>query len=135
MTHLLDSNTCIHVMRPKGSALVKFRYAAHPAGDVVLNTVVAGELFVGVERSTNPPAERARVDTLLAKHPVLVYDLPAAEAFGRIRAALAVAGTPIGPLDAQIAAIALVHGLTLVTHNTGEFSRVPGLRIEDWELP
>ena len=55
--------------------------------------------------------------------------------FGEIRAVLAAVGTPIGPYDLQIAAIALVHGLTVVTHNTGEFSRVPGLKVEDWTQP
>ncbi len=57
----------------------------------------------------------------------------AAEAYGRLRAELARRGTPIGPNDLMIAAIALAQDLTLVTHNTAEFSRVPGLRLEDWE--
>jgi tRNA(fMet)-specific endonuclease VapC len=54
--------------------------------------------------------------------------------YGRIRAALEAAGTPIGPYDMQIAAIALVHRLILVTHNVGEFGRIAGLQIEDWEV-
>ena len=57
----------------------------------------------------------------------------ASVAYGSIRAALEQAGTPIGPNDLLIAAIALAYDLTLVTHDTGEFSRVPGLRIEDWQ--
>jgi tRNA(fMet)-specific endonuclease VapC len=55
--------------------------------------------------------------------------------YSLIRADLAAKGTPIGPNDLMIASIALAHDLTLVTHNTSEFSRVPGLRIEDWQLP
>ena len=55
-------------------------------------------------------------------------------AFGQLRATLEAAGTPIGPYDMQIAAIALVHGLIVVTHNTREFGRVQNLQIEDWEL-
>ena len=62
-----------------------------------------------------------------------LIDDPAAEAYGRLRAELARRGTPIGPNDLMIAAIALAYALTLVTHNTAEFSRVPGLRLEDWE--
>ena len=58
---------------------------------------------------------------------------PAAQAYGPIRAALEKAGTPIGANDLLIAATAVAHGLTLVTHNTREFSRVVGLAIEDWE--
>ena len=53
----------------------------------------------------------------------------------RIRRHLEIVGMPIGPYDSQIAAVALVHALTLVTHNTAEFGRVPGLRTEDWEAP
>ena len=55
--------------------------------------------------------------------------------FGEIRHALMAAGKPIGPYDTMIAAIVLAHDLTLVTHNTNEFSRVAGLKLEDWEIP
>ena len=64
----------------------------------------------------------------------LPFDDAAAETFGKVRAHLFAAGTPIGPNDMQVAAIALANNLILVTHNTGEFSRVPGLQIEDWEV-
>jgi tRNA(fMet)-specific endonuclease VapC len=63
----------------------------------------------------------------------LAFDDVAAEEYGRIRAYLAGLGAPIGPNDLMIASIALGNGLTLVTHNTGEFSRVPGLNLEDWQ--
>ena len=62
------------------------------------------------------------------------FDDIAAEIYGRIRAHLATQGTPIGANDLQIASISLAHDLILVTHNTREFSRVPRLRLEDWEL-
>ena len=64
----------------------------------------------------------------------LPFDDAAASVYAIIRAHLESAGTPIGPYDLQIAAIALANGLTLVTHNTREFSRVPGLLLEDWEV-
>lgn len=64
----------------------------------------------------------------------LRFDGNAAAVYGRIRARLEASGTPIGPNDLQIAAIALANDLILVTHNTREFSRVEGLRLEDWEL-
>jgi tRNA(fMet)-specific endonuclease VapC len=63
------------------------------------------------------------------------FDDAAAGIYGQIRAHLASRGTPIGPNDVLIAAIAVANGITLVTHNTSEFSRVPGLLIEDWEVP
>lgn len=62
------------------------------------------------------------------------FDDAAAQAYGQLRVYLERAGTLIGPYDMQIAAIALVHGLIVVTHNTREFGRVPGLNIEDWEV-
>lgn len=62
-----------------------------------------------------------------------MFDDLAAERYGELRAHLDAAGTPIGPNDLMIASIALANSLTLVTHNTGEFSRVPGLRLEDWQ--
>ena len=65
----------------------------------------------------------------------LPFDDSAAEEYGRIRAHLANLGTPIGPNDLLIAAIALANKITLVSHNTAEFSRVPGLILEDWQIP
>jgi tRNA(fMet)-specific endonuclease VapC len=65
----------------------------------------------------------------------LPFDDSCVDLYADIRSKLAAAGTPIGPIDTLIAAIALTHGVTLVTHNLAEFSRVPGLKIEDWELP
>lgn len=64
----------------------------------------------------------------------LPFDGEAAEIAGKVRAELSKAGTPIGPYDLQIAAIALVYGLVLVTHNTREFQRIEGLWIDDWEV-
>ena len=62
-----------------------------------------------------------------------LLDDRAAEEYGKVRALLAALGTPIGPNDLLIAAIALANQMTLVTHNTAEFSRVPGLALEDWQ--
>ena len=69
-----------------------------------------------------------------ANLPSLPFDDDAAEHFGDIRATLARQGKPIGPYDLQIAAIARAHGLIVVTHNTREFTRVPGLMLEDWQI-
>jgi tRNA(fMet)-specific endonuclease VapC len=86
-------------------------------------------------RSTNPAANRAKVDGFVSPYLSLPFDDAAASVHAQIRHHLETTGTPIGPYDLQIAAIALVHGSTLVTHNTKEFSRVPGLLFEDWEVP
>lgn len=65
----------------------------------------------------------------------IFFDDASAERYGPICADLAASGKLIGPNDLLIAAIALAHGLTLVTHNTNEFSRVAGLTLEDWQVP
>jgi len=86
-------------------------------------------------RSAKPVENRAKVDALLAPYVCLPFDVAAAEVFAQIRHHFETQGTPIGPYDMQIAAIARATGCALVTHNTSEFGRVPGLALEDWELP
>ena len=92
-----------------------------------------GELYFGAYRSASPAVSLAQVKAFTAHYPVLPYDETAAEKYGKIRADLMQRGLVIGPYDLQIAATAVVHGITLVTHNTREFSRVAGLLLDDWE--
>lgn len=98
-------------------------------------SVVTGELFYGAEVSADPAGNAAQVEAFVRPFASLPYGEPEARAYARVRADLQSRGEVIGHYDLMIAAIALVHGLTLVTHNVGEFSRVPGLVIEDWEVP
>ena len=84
-------------------------------------------------KSATPSKNPSRLTPFLNQFVSLPFDNKAARKFGGIRADLAKAGTPIGPYDLQIAAIALVNRLILVTHNTREFSRIVGLPLEDWE--
>jgi tRNA(fMet)-specific endonuclease VapC len=134
MKYLLDANACIGWLRNNQPRLIA-RMNANPQGDILLCSVVVGELVDGVERS--PAARRAtnaaRLATLRATYSSLPYDDDAAEEYGRIRAHLASSGRLIGPNDLMIAAIARLHGMTVVTHNTAEFGRVPGLLVEDWQ--
>jgi tRNA(fMet)-specific endonuclease VapC len=131
---LLDTNTCVQYLRGK-NALVRQRLAACPVDEVRLCSVVLSELYLGVLRSAQPAKNRADLDQFAAPFTSLPFDDAAAEVYARIRHHLESQGTPIGPYDLQIAAIALVSGCTLVTHNTAEFSRVPGLVLEDWKIP
>ena len=101
--------------------------------DVAVCSVVKAELFYGAMRSNNPERTLALQSAFLNTFVSLPFDDDAATIYGRIRAELANSGTPIGPYDLQIAAIALANNLILVTHNVREFSRVNGLKIEDWE--
>jgi tRNA(fMet)-specific endonuclease VapC len=135
MKYLLDTNAWIQCLRTKGNKLVKQRLAAHPPSDVVACSIVVGELCYGAAKSQNPPAEQARVDALLAPHRSLPFDDAAARRFAEVRAQLEAQGQKVADLDLMIAAIALTHGVTLVTHNTVDFARISGLALEDWEAP
>ena len=134
MKYLLDSNAWIGWLRQNRPNLVRRIKQERPA-DVFLCSVVLGELIYGTERSGALQRARnyARLVKLRLLFASLPFDDPAAEKYGEVRAYLESLGTPIGPNDLKIAAIALANGLTLVTHNTKEFSRVPGLALEDWQ--
>ena len=108
--------------------------AAKPL-NVKLCSVVKAELLYGASRSNNEVAARTKLELFFAAYESFPFDDLAAVEYGRLRGTLVVAGTPIGPNDLMIAAIALSRQLTLVTHNTRELSRVAGLVIEDWESP
>jgi tRNA(fMet)-specific endonuclease VapC len=98
---------------------------------VVICTVVLAELRFGALRSSDPAKNLVDVRNFVMRHSSLDFDIASAEECARVRADLAAKGTPIGPYDLMIAAIALAHSLILVTHNTAEFSRVAGLTLED----
>jgi tRNA(fMet)-specific endonuclease VapC len=124
MIYLLDSNVCIQYMRGR-QPLVLQRLSAKPLHEIRLCSVVKAEHYLGALRSANPTANRAKVDAFVAPYTSLPFDDIAADIQARIRHGLETLGTPIGPYDLQIAATALVHGCTLVTHNTSEFSQCP----------
>jgi tRNA(fMet)-specific endonuclease VapC len=136
MAYLLDSNAWIGWLRQNQPKLIA-RIQQEGAANIRLCSVVLGELLYGAERSG--PAHRASnlqgVEQLRLRFTSLPFDDPAAEHYGSVRAHIANAGTPIGSNDLMIAAIALANDLTLVSHNTTEFSRVPGLKLEDWQIP
>jgi tRNA(fMet)-specific endonuclease VapC len=131
MRYLLDTNICVQIIRRKPSELLS-RLTALPVGDVGLSTITAAELHVGVQKSRDPARNAEALTLFLLPLEVAAFDYAAAEAYGRIRAALESAGTPIGPLDTLIAGHAASLDVILVTDNVAEFSRVPGLRIENW---
>jgi len=133
MKYSLDTNTCIRYINGRSLA-IRQKLPTVPARDIVVCSVVRGELAYGAAKSQTPEASAAKQARFLKPYATLPYADSAAVEYGRIRAHLENAGTPIGPYDMQIAAIAMVHGLIVVTHNTKEFGRVPGLKIEDWEV-
>lgn len=131
MTHLLDTCICVFLIRRKSRDL-QARFEAHAVGDIGISSITESDLRFGAEKSADPERNHRQLDRLLLTLPVLPYDSACSFHYGGIRAHLEKAGTPIGSMDLLIAAHARALGLTLVTHNTREFSRVPGLHWEDW---
>jgi tRNA(fMet)-specific endonuclease VapC len=134
LTYLLDTNACIRFLNERHSPVSR-RISRTPPADIFLCTIVQIELYYGAYKSLQRQQNLAILERLFNQFTILPFDSRAAQIAGLIRAQLAALGAPIGPYDLQIAAIALANNLILVTHNTREFSRVDGLRFEDWELP
>ena len=127
---MLDTNLCICAIKHRPpEVLVALR--AHEAAGLGLSSITVSELFFGVHKSGSA-RNIAALQQFLEPLEIADFDLAAASAYGRLRATLEAAGTPIGPLDTQIAAHALALGVTLVTHNFCGFSCVPGLLLSDW---
>lgn len=126
----LDTNTLIYYFR--GAGRVAARLSAHAPSEIGIPVVVLYELETGIAKSQQPQKRRKQLDTLLAVTAILPFDRAAARQSANLRAALEAGGTPMGPLDCLIAGIALTQSATLVTRNTTEFARVPGLRLIDW---
>ena len=132
MRYLLDTNAIIALLNDTTSPIAR-RVRRHAPRDFGVSSVVIHELYYGAFKSQRVEQNVARVDAL--QFSVLEFDEEDARQAGQIRAQLASKGTPIGPYDVLIAGQAKARELTLVTHNTSEFQRVPGLKVEDWKRP
>jgi len=130
--YLLDTNACIRIMKGISPRLAE-RLRFVPRTQVRLSSVVKAELIYGARKSGRIADNLRVLEEFFGTVASLPFDDRCAEEYGLIRAELERAGTPIGPNDVLIAATARAHGAVLVTHNVREFSRVAGLRIEDWE--
>ncbi len=127
---LLDTNTVIFFT--KGHPQVVARWERQRPQDLHLSTLTVHELLVGAESAERPEPRRSIVTVLSRTLPVLDFTAADAACSARIQAQLSAQGQRIGTVDVLLAGTALARGLTIVTNNTREFSRVPGLRVEDW---
>jgi tRNA(fMet)-specific endonuclease VapC len=130
MRYMLDTDICIYTINGKSPTVLDAFRRFQPAG-LGVSSVTASELFYGVARTgsqRNLDALRRFLDAL----EIAPFDTAAAQVYGPMRAWLESQGTPIGPYDNLIAAHAHALGVTLVSNNTREFARVPGLHIENW---
>lgn len=134
MNFLLDTNAVVALLRNK-PATVRDRFrTAQASGDyLAVPSVVLYELWYGVQKSGHVAENTERLRIFLSGDlDFLPFDDEDAQSAGRVRADLESRGTPIGPYDLLIAGQALQRGLTVVTANTSEFSRVSGLGWVDW---
>ena len=127
---LLDTNICIYIINAKPPAVLA-RFQQYRLGDIGLCSVVAAELAFGVAKSGSV-RNRQALEMFLAPLTILPFDAAAVWVYGDLRADLERRGTPIGSLDTMIAAHALSQQAMLVTNNTREFVKVPGLQLDNW---
>ena len=129
---MFDTDICIYVINRKpGHESILKRLDGREHGEIVLSAITLAELRYGIAASRRRNLNLAKVELFLASFEVVPFDDRAAFAYGPLRAHLQAQGTPIGPLDALIAAHALSLGATVVTNNVRELSRVPNLVMEN----
>jgi tRNA(fMet)-specific endonuclease VapC len=128
---MLDTDICIALIKRQPLELID-RIKKRKPGDIVISSITLAELRFGASKSEQADKNSAALDQFLVPLEVLAFDDASAESYGRIRAALETDGTPIGSLDTLIASHARSINATIVTNNVREFSRVDGLRVENW---
>lgn len=131
MRLMLDTNICIYIINARPPSVIE-RFTSFAIGEIGISVVTLAELEYGAAKSAQPRRNREALSQFILPLEVAAFDAGATTAYGRIRVALDRRGAPIGAMDPLIAAHAISLGVTLVTNNTREFTRVPGLRLENW---
>jgi len=131
MRYILDTDICIYIIKKKPEQVLK-KLAKFESTDIASSAVTLSELIYGAEKSQHKEKNLEALTGFLVPIDILAWDENAAKSTGEIRAVLEKSGKVIGPYDLQIAGQALSLNLTLVTNNEKEFSRVKGLKIENW---
>jgi tRNA(fMet)-specific endonuclease VapC len=129
--YMLDTNICIYIIKHKPKAVIE-RFLKTELSHIGLSSITMSELTYGVHKSATPEQNQIALAQFLAPLEIWPYGDEAAHHYGSLSAYLEKMGTPIGSLDTLIAAHALSIPCSLVTNNTKEFSRVPGLRLDNW---
>lgn len=129
--YLLDTNICIYAIKGTYACLGEKLLSIHPE-HIFVSSVTVGELEYGAAKSHWGERSRNIMRAFLANYTILPFDERDAIVLGRFRAELAARGTPIGAYNIMIAAQGFTREFVVVTHNTREFQRIHGLRLEDW---
>lgn len=130
MIYLPDTNTVSYFF--KGLGNVAQRWLSTPPQSLALSSLVVYELRAGARKAGFGATRLQQLEAFIASHQLLPFGSPEADTAATLRVTLEAQGIPIGPIDTLIAATALTHRATLVTHNLREFQRVPGLLLDDW---
>ena len=131
LRYMLDTNACSRAMRVDLTSVLAGKFNRH-AEQICMSSIVLAELLYGAENSNRPAENLLKIEKFVdTLQTVLDFDSAAAADYGRIRTALR--KQPIGPLDTLIAAHARSRDLIVITSSVGEFARVPGLAVEDWQ--
>ena len=131
MKLMLDTNICIAIIRRRPKDILQ-KFSSYQVGDICISSITLAELRYGVSKSLYQEQNQVALDEFILPLEVAAFDHTAALFYGGLRSSLEKQGTPIGPLDTMIGAHALSLNLTLVTNNTKEFNRIPGLKVIDW---
>jgi len=130
MKFLLDTDTCIYALKQNPAVLKHL--LAQSREDIAISVITEAELRTGAAKSTSGVTTLRLVENFLRPLGVLEFTSNDAASYAQVRAKLERAGTPMGPLDTLIAAQAVARKLVLVSNNQSEFSRVAGLRLDNW---
>ena len=131
MKYMLDTNICIYIIKHKPQKVIE-RFLKIDPKEICISSITFAELSYGAEKSSAKIKNHIALTLFLSNIEIKSFDMKAAEEYGYVRAELEAKGSPIGPLDTEIAAHARSLGLILVTNNTREFERVERLNVENW---
>lgn len=131
MKYMLDTNICIYIIKHKPQKVIE-RFLKIDPKEICISSITFAELSYGAEKSLAKIKNHIALTLFLSNIEIKSFDMKAAEEYGYVRAELEAKGSPIGPLDTEIAAHARSLGLILVTNNTREFELVERLNVENW---
>ena len=131
MIYLLDTNTCIYFLNRSSEKIIS-QFKRFSPSEINLPSITVAELYYGAEKSKAKKKNWAIVENFVSTFEIVPFDEKSCEIYARIRASLEKSGIPIGPMDLLIASISLANNSTLVTNNIKEFSRIKGLKLENW---
>jgi tRNA(fMet)-specific endonuclease VapC len=131
LKYLLDTNICIFLIKQQSQEIVQ-KLSTIAVENIFLSAITVAELRFGADKSQFSEKNHSALDEFFLPFTILPFNENAALAYGKIRSQLEKKGLPIGSMDMLIASIAYTEKLTVVTSNTSEFKRVPGLKVENW---